>query len=229
MKQTIGIFILQSPLPRNHFQQSEIGIQSGSNYGKYNQNETTFDISMCQAPLKECPSWVGSMLFFPCAQYSLRYKALNHIERGSGWDNYICCQGYMGGVCCINPGSMGEKSCPQMCMCLEACCCPGLAVSATSMLVRDRYSLGLDDDDVRLIRFNNCLQCFVAVANCAVCIFSLVSGDDSCRDNEAMDALNCFADTVFCCISSCMSAQVHHEIKVREGQTAPVKQIMERY
>ena len=109
------------------------------------------------------------------------------------------------------------------CMCLEAAVCPGAAVSATSNVVREAYQLGLDEDDARLIRCTNCLQIF---SICLTCI-------SRCTECEADDALahivNIVADVVFCCVGGCMTAQVHHEIKLREKMGAPQKELMERY
>jgi len=163
------------------------------------------------------------MLCFCCAQISMRKKALNHVDPGSDWSNYSCCQGYYGGCCCFKPGEMGEKSCPVPCMCLESCMCPGLAVSATSSVIREKYQLGLDDDDVRLIRCNNCLQMAACLASCLnICID--FEGDDAC-----VAILDLIADVVFCVTSGCMTAQVYHEINLRDKQEAPFAQAMERW
>lgn len=53
---------------------------------------------------------------------------------------------------------MGEENCPSCCMCCEAVCCSGLSVSSTKFAMMDKYNLGLDDGDARLIHCNNCLQ-----------------------------------------------------------------------
>jgi len=117
---------------------------------------------------------------------------------------------------------MGEDTCPCPCMCLEVCCCPGLAVSATSSVIREKYQLGLDDDDVRLIRLNNCLQLLACLASCLnICID--FEGDDCC-----VAVLDCIADVVFCVTSGCMTAQVYHEIELREKGGAPSAQAMDR-
>jgi len=194
----------------------------GAQYAPYLDYQDTYDITMCQAPCAEPGCWFVSMLCFCCAQISMRKRALNHVNPGSGWDDYACCQGYYGGCCCFQPGQMGEKACPLPCMFLETCCCPGLAVSATSSVIRERYQLGLDDDDIRLIRFNNCLQLLACVASCLnICIDC--EGDDAC-----VAILDCIADVVFCMTSGCMTAQVYHEINLREKQSPPVVQEMAR-
>jgi hypothetical protein len=151
----------------------------------------------------------------------MRHKVLNHVEPGSGWSNYICCQGMFGGCCCIQPGNLCESTCPVPCMCLEACLCPGPAVSATSNVIRERYSLGLDEDDVRLIRCSNCLFYFSVLLSCVA----------MCTDCEADDMLanivNCVADVVFLSVGGCMTAQVHREMKIR-NLSSPSRELMNR-
>jgi hypothetical protein len=166
---------------------------------------------------------LGSMACLCPAQVHMRHKALNHVNPGSGWTNYKCCQGYFGGCCCFQPGNMGEKSCPIPCMCLEAFLCPGAATSATSTVIREAYSLGLDQDDVRLIRCSNCLMifsvCLSCVARCTEC-----EGDDALAH-----IVNIVSDVVFCCVSGCMTAQVNREIRLREKSNSPQRERMDRW
>mmetsp|Transcript_19404 Transcript_19404/g.41883 ORF Transcript_19404/g.41883 Transcript_19404/m.41883 type:complete len:214 (+) Transcript_19404:119-760(+) len=193
----------------------------GEAFAPYANNTNKFDITMCQAPCKECPCWATSMICLPCAQVHMRKKALNHINPGSGWSNYMCCQGMFGGCCCLQPGDCCESSCPVPCMCLEACLCPGLATSVNSMLIRQQYGLGLDEDDVRLIRCSNCLMCFAVILSCIGICF------DWDGEQECIRIVNCIADVTFCCVSGCMTAQVNREIKLREKE-APKREAMER-
>lgn len=151
----------------------------------------------------------------------MRHRVLNHVDPNSGWKNYTCCQGYFGGCCCLQPGNLGESACPVLCMCLEACLCPGLAVSSTSHVIRERYSLGLDEDDVRLIRCNNCLFFFSACLSCVACMTEC-EGDD-----QLADIVGLIQDIVFCCVGGCMTAQVHHEMNRRED-CSPLRQLMTR-
>ena len=43
--------------------------------------------------------------------------------------------------------------------------------------------------------------------------------------------VNTISDVVFCSVSGCMTAQVYHEIKVREDikTVAPQRQVMDRF
>uniref|UniRef100_A0A7S2WNJ1 Uncharacterized protein n=1 Tax=Eucampia antarctica TaxID=49252 RepID=A0A7S2WNJ1_9STRA len=187
----------------------------GAAFGPYADSEETFKITMCEAPCQESCCYVGSLFCGCFAHMKMRHKALNHLNPGSGWDDYKCCQGYFGGCCCLQPGEMCETTCPCPCACCETVCCPGLAVSATSMLLRDKYNLGLDDDDIRLIRCNNCLYTLACIVNILSCFC------DWDGERECVQCINCVSDLVFCCVSACMTAQVNHEIEFRESQNAP--------
>lgn len=173
----------------------------GSAMGGFADAPQTFDISLCQTPCQEPLCWCASMACLCPAQVHLRHKVLNHVAPGSGWANYTCCQGYFGGCCCLQPGKCCEKQCPVPCMCLEGFCCPGLAASASGMVLRQRYNLGLDADDVRLIRCSNCLQILSCVCYIVACI-TPCEGDD-----VVAQVVGCVADVVFCCVAGCMTAQ----------------------
>mmetsp|Transcript_6019 Transcript_6019/g.8525 ORF Transcript_6019/g.8525 Transcript_6019/m.8525 type:complete len:216 (-) Transcript_6019:45-692(-) len=202
---------------------SEVKGKYGGAYAPFINNNTTFDITMCQAPCKAPLCWLGAMTCFCPVQVHMRHKALNHVDPGSGWSNYQCCQGYFGGCCCLQPGQMCESTCPVPCMCLEAALCPGAAVSATSNVIRQRYQLGLDEDDVRLIRCSNCLFFF------SICL-SVVSCLTECEGDDALaSVVNTVSDVVFCCVSGCMTAQVNHEINLRESMGTPQREEMERW
>ncbi|KAH8047408.1 hypothetical protein JL720_16126 [Aureococcus anophagefferens] len=124
---------------------------------------------------------IADIVFFSTAgcmtaQVHMRYKVLNHVAPGSGWDHYVCCQGYTGSCCCFHPGACCEKEMPRTCMFVEACCCAGLAVSSTRFVLMDQYKLVPDECDNRLIRFNNCMQ----VLSC-ICHFAAIF-DRNLRD-----------------------------------------------
>jgi len=200
----------------------------GSKYAQYNHiQDNKFDISMCQAPTREPGVFCISILCFCPIQICMRKKALNHMEPGSGWDNYVCCQNEFGSMCCFQPGQMGERECPIPCMCLESCCCPGMAVSATNGVIRNHYSLGLDKDDIRIIRCNNCIQAISCFANV---LDMCVDDEEGSTFDVVVTIINLIADISFCCVSGCMTAQVNHEIDMREKSlpSAPMEIEMTR-
>jgi hypothetical protein len=194
----------------------------GSALGPFASETSKFQIKLCQTPCEEPGCWLQSMLCCVCSQMHMRKKVLNHVNPGSGWKDYKCCQGYYGGCCCLQPGRMGESTFPVPCMCLEILCCPGPAASATSLVLRQRYHLGLDEDDVRLIRLNNCIYCASIILSCLTI----------CIDSEALDCAACCArttsDVVFCCTMGCMMGQAHREMEFREGNVPPSANSMER-
>lgn len=192
-------------------------------YGKFANGDTSkYHVTLCNTPCAEPGCWCGSMLCCCLSQMIMRKRVLNHVKPGSGWSDYKCCQGYFGGCCCCQPGKCGEKACPVPCLCLEIFLCPGPAASATSMVIREQYNLGLDHDDVRLIRCNNVLYAI----SCILQILAI------CIPGDALDCASgcarCMSDTVFCCTMGCMLGQAHHEMKYRDHQEAPSAQNMER-
>lgn len=117
---------------------------------------------------------------------------------------YVCCQGYLN-ICCFQAGIVGEESCPDLCLCLEACLCNGFAVSASRMYVMDKYQLSSDPCDYRLIRINNCIQLFACICNLAA-LFN--------RDLRHLSRiLDHIADVVFHTVSGCMTAQVFTSLR----------------
>ena len=193
---------------------------------QYEGAQQTFDIPLCRVWCcsSACPCCLLTMLCYCPVQVCMRYKALNHVDPQSGWRNYKCCQGYFGGCCCLQPGNCGEQCCPCPCMCLESVCCPGLAVSATSLVIREHYRLGLDKDDIRLIRCSNCLQVLACCCYLAACL------TDSEEVDCAAHVTGWLADIVFCSVAGCMTAQVHHEMvkRNRSLSSAPTRQAMNR-
>lgn len=194
----------------------ELKGRRGGAMARYVQNVNTFQVSMLDTPCScaTCPCCVlaACPLTHICVQCHLRHRVLNHIHPGSGWDHYICCQGYWPKCCCFAPGECGEKSCPRTCMCLEAWLCPGCAVSTTRFVVMEHYDLMPDPCDNRLIRMNNCIQLFACVCHVAA-IFN--------RNLRALaNIIDCLADVMFWTTTGCMTAQVDAEVAFRETQQA---------
>lgn len=209
----------KEPLSRDELTKGKYG----EAYGRFADDTDKFQITLCQAPCKEPGCWCGSMFCCLCSQMLMRKKVLEHVHGGTNWkDHYKCCQGYFGGCCCLQPGNMGDSSCPVPCLCLEVLLCAGPAASATSLVLREEYRLGLDDDDVRLIRINNCIYCASILLSCLTI----------CVDSDALDcAAQCArvtSDTLFLCTMGCMMGQVHRELKFREGRSAPTGMAMQR-
>ncbi|CAH0480631.1 unnamed protein product [Peronospora belbahrii] len=179
-------------------------------------NPDAFHVGMMHAPGADPMCCLGSCLCPCCAQIIIRRKALNY-----DMSNYTCCQGYMDGIVpCARSGSCGESSCPNGCLCLEAFCCNGCAVSATRMMVMDRYRLQPDKWDNRIMRCNNCIQL-------ASCICSLLSICIS-ELGDLAHILNCIAQCTYASTQGCMTAQVNVELREREKAFEVPDQTMDR-
>uniref|UniRef100_A0A7S0GHA6 Uncharacterized protein n=1 Tax=Proboscia inermis TaxID=420281 RepID=A0A7S0GHA6_9STRA len=207
--------------------QEEVGkSKANQRYGDYIDNPNKFDVNMCHSCTKSplCCCFGGLPIVSVCSAIKLRHKVLNHVNPGSGWENYTCCQSKFGGCCCIQPGSMGEQNFPAGYMACEACCCAGMAISATRIEMMEEHRLSVDACDNRIIRFNNCLQCAVCVARIVDCIIN----NDTTEYIE--NVLECIASIVFCSVSGCMTAQVDHEVNLRDKakSVSPTTQGMER-
>ena len=112
---------------------------------------------------------------------------------------YVCCQGYIN-CCCFKAGSLGESSCPDLCLCLEAFLCNGCAVSASRLYVMDKYQLSSDPCDYRIIRFNNCIQLLACICDILAIFFEDL--------RQIACILDRIADLVYHTVSGCMTAQV---------------------
>jgi len=132
---------------------------------------------------------------------------------------YKCCQGYYN-CCCFRGGEMGEKDCPDLCLCLEAFCCQNLSLSASRMHVMDEKNLQSDPCDRRIIRINNCVQCLACVCQIIACITGQCQG--------MADLLTHCAHLMYCTVQACMTAQVNYEMD-NEGKAVggPAQQTMQ--
>jgi hypothetical protein len=182
-------------------------------------NSNMFKTTMLNAPCADPLCCLAGCVCCPCTQYVLRQKALdNDMSR------YVCCQGFMN-TCGFEAGSCGEKSCPEVCLCCESCCCLGCAASATRAVLMTQKGLMSDPCDLRIIRFTNCLMFF----SCICTIVSALTG--VCEDAAAIVGL--IAEIVFYTTLGCMSAQINFEITTdgtggttSGGTGAPGKQQM---
>ena len=176
----------------------------------YKDSGGKFQTTMGNACFADCPTtcvWClcqSSFIFSGCTQYLLRSRVLD-----GDMSKYRCFQGQFTACCCIKAGTFGEESCPQLCLCCEACCCPGLALSASRITVMDQYDLSSDPCDNRMIRFSNCCM----MLSC-VCHILAIFIDGLDRLAQIIDLI---ADIVFAVVSGCMTAQVIHELNYQKA------------
>lgn len=128
-------------------------------------------------------------------------------EIGNGIDDYVCCQGYLGKMCCIDTTTMCRGS--MLGLVCEGCCCPVLSVSIARIYVMDKKQLHPDPGDYQIIAFSNCLQIIACLCNVLAYI------EPSFR--ELAEIVNIIADVVTATVTGCMTAQLSLEYKDKEG------------
>mmetsp|Transcript_11906 Transcript_11906/g.23761 ORF Transcript_11906/g.23761 Transcript_11906/m.23761 type:complete len:238 (-) Transcript_11906:28-741(-) len=153
---------------------------------------------MANAPCANPMGFCGAALCpCPCSLY-LRYLVLE-----KDMSKYTCCQNYYDG-CGHKGGNYGEKSCPWVCAALESLVCFSCSISATRMTIMDTRDIMPDPCDNRLIRFSNMLQWLSCICNMLAMVVEELQ--------TLAEIIDFAADIVFAVISSCMQAQVHHEV-----------------
>ena len=112
---------------------------------------------------------------------------------------------FFSGCCIWQSGKIGKVNSPYMS--LKACLCPGIVVSITSAFIWKEHRLGLDTDNICLIRCNNCLQIFFASSLAVPCSLNV---------KETIYVLvlwTVLLDVAFTVGSDCSTSQTYHEIK----------------
>jgi len=134
------------------------------------------------------------------AHYQLRQQAL-----GPDWPSkYTCCQGYVRCGRCFQPGSCGEQSMPEVCLCAEVICCGGTAMLATRQYVMDKYNIVPDPFD------NKVLRCMI-ITQYIACILDIIAIFVS-EAREASYIVNAIANAIFYLTSGCTAAQINYEL-----------------
>ena len=164
----------------------------------------TFQISMVEGLYMAQPICCLTYLCPPCMAYWTRLQVLN-----GDISQYSCCQGYMDGVCCVRSGRCGEKTAPHLCLALESCLCVGPSMSASRMLVMDKFDLRPDPCDFQLIRFSNCVNLLSCVCNVAALV--------NRNFQHFAHVLNSIADIVFYTALGTMAAQTVHEVRYQQS------------
>ena len=179
----------------------EAGPEKDKRHGRANM----FATSMSNAPCANPGIFCASYCCFPCLNYTLRQRAIEDMN------NYICCQGYANFMC-FKAGTVGDQG-NSCCLCIESVCCAGLASSSTRQFVMDKYDLGSDPCDRKIIMCSNFMQMLACVCQ----ILAIFVAE--CRD--VANLVDCLADMVFLTVMGCMNAQVDLELKKRQGGVAP--------
>mmetsp|Transcript_22432 Transcript_22432/g.51059 ORF Transcript_22432/g.51059 Transcript_22432/m.51059 type:complete len:212 (-) Transcript_22432:120-755(-) len=109
---------------------------------------------------------------------------------------YVCCGGTL-------PCGPLKEPRNKYCVCLEACCCLGCAISSNRYMIQTRF-------DRENTCCDSCLIWSMCCVSWALCILNLCGAD---VPDECEDAANCFIASV----QGCMLAQQQREVEfVRE-------------
>jgi len=170
--------------------------KQASYYNNLNQART-WETDMCHACCNNPLGCFVAICFPCCCGFHLRRRALQY-----DMSKYKCCQGYCcyDSLCC----QTCEQNCPNVTLCCELYCCMGIAASSTRMYVQDERQIATDACDIRLIRFNNLMQCL----SCICHILAIVSD----IFDTAACIIDILADIVYYTTLACMQAQTHLEL-----------------
>merc|ERR1719401_2354336 len=137
----------------------------------------------CEAPLQFC----YGCLCICCATYQQRSELLDMTG-----EPYVCCAG----LCPCGP--LGEPQ-DRNCLFLEACCCPGFALSGNRFMVQTRF-------DKENTPCDDCILWFT-------CLFVYGVQIARCFCEDIPEELDLIADLLVHIVQGCMHAQQHIEIQ----------------
>ena len=141
----------------------------GAQYGQflaYQNNPNEFALGLKDACCKEPCCCLLSGFGSPCGFTACwaRSKVLDTYYNGV--QDFICCQGYIPGCCCITP----TECCPgsMVGLCCEGCCFPITSLSIARLHLMDSKRIHPDPCDWQIIACANCLQLIA-------CIFQILA------------------------------------------------------
>lgn len=203
----VCFFLCPSEPPEKVTSKGTRGIAQKSLLEKQNQPHQ-FALGLKDAPCAEpaccCLSFCG--VPHGCTACWARKAVLEMYD--GGVENFVCCQGYIGKCCCIDPRECCKGSMTGLI--LEGCFCPVLSLSIARVHMMAMKQIRPDPIDYQLIACSNCLQ----LASCVLDIIAIFV--EPARDAALI--LDYVADCFTCSVAGCMGAQVKHEIdKDRDG------------
>lgn len=152
-----------------------------------------FAVRLKNAPCKD-PLACGVTCIFGVCGFPACYFRKAVLEKfGRGVDDYVCCQGYVPKMCCIDFPTCCQGS--AVGLCLEGCCCPFFSLSIARLHIMDAKQVRPDPMDWQIIAFSNCLQllsCFCDVLACFMEEF-----------RELAAIIDCIADVVTASVAGC--------------------------
>jgi len=136
-----------------------------------------------------------------CAAYQQRVELLDLTG-----EPYVCCAG----MCPCGP--LGDPQ-DRGCLIIEACCCPGLALSGNRFMVQTRFDRENTPCDDYILVFTCLFVYLIEIVRCFC---------------DIPDELDMLADCLIMSVNGCMHAQQDIEIKdiKRSGYTGPPRSIV---
>jgi len=177
-------------------------------------NEFKIDLknACCKDPLTCCVT--GLFSFCGCPACYFRKAVLEH--GGNGVDDYVCCQGYVPKLCCIDFPNTCKGS--AVGLCCEGCCCPIFSLSIARIHLMDMKDIHPDPTDYQIIQFSNFCQLLSCICNILAIFMPELE--------DLANLIDCIADTITASVAGCMGAQIAAELK--EGCGAPQANTMSR-
>ncbi|GFR45597.1 hypothetical protein Agub_g6993 [Astrephomene gubernaculifera] len=145
-----------------------------------------------------------SMWCANCASYSLRKQALH-----GDMSRYICCNGI-----CPCSGRMGEKDCPEFCLCLESFFCFAQSVATTRWMVQDEMQVETTECDNCIIGTMIFFQYLSCICHILACFVSEL--------HDVAQFVDCLADFTWCTVCACMQTQAKAELDYRDANPGAV-------
>ena len=121
---------------------------------------------------------------------------------------YVCCNGAF--PC---SGRMGEQSCPELCLFLEACCCFAASVQVTRHMIQDEMHVENTQCDNCLIATMVFFQYLACACKIAACL------TDNQELDDLADIVDLIAELLYCSVCACMQTQ--HKVQLDERDANP--------
>lgn len=166
-----------------------------------------FAVGLKDACCKDPCACCVSALFAPCGCTACYFRKAVLEKFGNGVDDYVCFQGYVPKMCCIDWPTCCQGS--SIGLCCEGCCCPIFSISIARLHIMDAKQVQPDPMDWQIIAFANCCQllsCFCDILACFMEEF-----------RELAQIIDCIADTIMIIVAGCMGAQLNIELKATDA------------
>jgi len=197
----VCFFLCPSEPPEKVTSKGTRGIAQKSLLEKQNQPHQ-FALGLKDAPCAEpaccCLSFCG--VPHGCTACWARKAVLEMYD--GGVENFVCCQGYIGKCCCIDPRECCKGSMTGLI--LEGCFCPVLSLSIARVHMMAMKQIRPDPIDYQLIACSNCLQ----LGKCVIDIVAIFVRPL----RELAHIIDLVSDCFTFSVAGCMGAQIYHEI-----------------